>query len=173
MKQASKGLIIFSGILYLLLGIFALNNPGQAIVYFVYYIGFTTLFSGIMGIIVYFKGEKRGGLLLLSIIDIIFGIMFFAYQSIPVFMLLGLPFFIGVWVLFRGISEIFESISKRKERQYWIFRLIWGILLIFSGIYFFNYPLISTIVVVEYFGIMFIIIGIVAIVQGIMMIFKK
>lgn len=173
MKQASKGLMILSGILYLLLGIFALNNPGEALVFFVYYIGFTTLFSGIMGMLIYFKAEKNNGLLAMSIIDIIFGILFFVYNAIPVFVLIGLPFFVGIWSIVKGVTEFINSFRIRREGKSWILKMIWGILLVFAGVYFFIYPLVSTIVLVEYFGILLIVMGIASAIQGFMMFFTK
>lgn len=171
MKQASKGFTILSGILYLILGIYTLNAPAAALLAYVYYIGFATLFSGILGLIYYFKGQRENGVLFMSILDIIFGIMFFAFQGIPLFMTLGLPFFIGIWAIFRGIIEIVNAIQTRDK--HWVWKLIWGILLVFSGIFFLNNPLISLFTVVQYFGIFAVVVGIMWIIDGIVRFFTK
>lgn len=173
MKQLSKGFSILSGILYVILGIMTLRTPGQMLIAYVYYIGFATFFSGILGLVFYFKGEREGNILFVSIIDIICGILFFTINGVPIFIALGVPFFIGVWAVFRGIVEIVHSIQIRHDNKNWIWRLIWGVLLVFSGIYFFNNPLISTIVVIQYFGVFAIVIGVVWIIEGFVRFFKK
>ncbi|MFV0504882.1 MAG: HdeD family acid-resistance protein [Lachnospirales bacterium] len=170
--NTSKGFLIFSGLMFLILGVITFTNPAMAVLSFIWYLAAVTFFSGFASLFAYCK-DKESASLFLSIIDIIFGGILLFSNVAKIMTILILPYYIAVWAIFRGILAIIISIKFRKENSKWFLFTIWGIAVIILGISFFIVPYITEIVMIKYSGLFFSIFGIGTVIKGVAMFFSK
>ena len=158
--QKSWWTILLRGILILLFGLFALFSPGAVLASIILYLGIVAAISGIFTIIgsIFSKDEGKMMGVLEGVIYLIIGILFIAS---PMFVLASLIYFIAIWALISGIMQIIYAIKLRKVlANEWI-SIISGIIsIIFALVLFSN--------VVESGNAVVMVIGVFAVLSGIM-----
>ncbi len=151
------------GILFILMGCVALYHPAEALYTVGLYIGYFMLVSGIFYLFALFNKNSRdrskSWYLIEGLLDVILGILIL---SSPAFTVEILPYFIGFWVIFLGISQLSlpfvmgEGFSGMK-----IWFIILGIISLVFGFIIINSPFISGIKLTVLLSIFFIAYGIV------------
>ncbi len=158
--QKSWWTVLVRGILILLFGLFALFSPGAVLASIIFYLGFVAAISGIFTIIgsIFSKDEGKMTGVLEGVIYLIIGILFIAS---PMFVLASLVYFVAIWALISGIMQIIYAIKLRKViSSEWIAILSGVISIIFAVVLFSNVVASGNAVVM--------VIGIFAIISGIM-----
>lgn len=150
------------GILFLCFGVWMLSTPVTS------YVALAVIFSILMFVsgisetyfaVAYRKHYKRWGWYLTGgIIDLIIGALLIIY---PLLSLAVLPFFVGFWLLFRGIIAIASAIELRDyANRSWGWLLLTGIITVFFSFFVFANPLFGSISVVLITSFAFIAMGI-------------
>lgn len=133
-KNSLKNLRILSvpAILYLVVGVltFAVsyeNYPALSKVFAI-----TFLVSGVLEIVFFFKIQTkaivREGSMAGAVLDLIMAFLLWGY---PEAMLSFLPFYIGVWVLFKGIMAIIFSFrTKLFGNLDWLWLILFGLVVL-------------------------------------------
>lgn len=134
-KTGSMSLL--SSILFLLLGILLINDPGKMVHLISYIIGTILIIMGIFRIVSYFTSKNSyifydynliyGSLcVILGIIVILCGGVIVSFFRIA----------IGIWIILSGINRINLSFKiKDAGVNYWILSLLISILILLAGIY--------------------------------------
>ena len=151
------------GILFIILGCIALYYPEDALLTVGLYIGYFMLISGVFYLFALFSNKNqehtKSWYLIEGLLDVILGLLI---VSSPTFTLEILPYFVGFWIIFLGISQISLPFSLGKGFsgiKIWFFIL--GIISLIFGFMIINSPLISGIELTTMLGIFFIAYGIV------------
>ena len=151
------------GILFIILGCISLYHPEEALLTIGLYIGYFMLISGIFYLFALFSSKNqehtKSWYLIEGLLDVILG---FLIVSSPVFTIEILPYFIGFWIVFLGISQISLATTFGKifsGMKIWFFIL--GIISLIFGFMIINNPLISGIELTTMLGVFFIAYGIV------------
>lgn len=158
--QKSWWTFLVKGILILIFGLFALFSPGAVLATLIAYLGIVAVLSGIFTIIgsIFSKSEGKISSILEGVIYLLIGILFIAS---PAFILTSLVYFIAIWALISGIMQIVYAMKLRKViENEWIAILSGIISIIFALVLFFNVAASANAVIM--------VIGIFAIVSGIM-----
>lgn len=135
---------IVAGIIMILLGVFLLVKPLASVRTVIIIIGIGLILYGIMHFVAYARMDVLPGvgfIMLTGILDVLLGLIFiFSWDTVAA----SIPFFLGFWMLFSGVSRITAAFTAKKfgEDGWWMM-LIYGILLIICGYYFFANPLAS------------------------------
>lgn len=162
MKTLTKILIVLSGILLIIGGIYVLASPGATLLSMAWFLGLMVLMSGVMKLINYISEEHgkegSGWLLFSSILDILFGIFYLGNNFLVASVL---PFLFSAWVLVSGISCIMYSVDAKKFgfRLWWLF-LVFGILMVLMGVSSIFEPMQAVIAMTTLIGVGFIVRGI-------------
>lgn len=160
-RTLSKVLWIVAGALLIIAGIICLCNPGTALVSMCLFMGILMLFSGIVDIVIFAKGNQQiagaGWFLADGILSFILGLMLLFNQT---FALVTLPFIFGMWLLFSGINSFANSFElKRLGIRGWGWFTALGVILIVIGFFSFFDP------VADLFALS-VLVGILLIAQG-------
>lgn len=150
------------GIFFLLFGIWMLSTPVTS------YIALASAFSILMfasGINeIYFAVAYRsqytgwGWYLTGGILDLIIGLVLIIYPSLS---LAVLPFFVGFWLMFRGIVAMASAIELRDYANgAWGWLMLLGIITVFFSFFILSNPLFASISVVIMTSFSFITMGI-------------
>lgn len=170
MKISTKMRTAFvtSGILSLLLGIIVLIYPIATMATLAVLLGCGLLVTGISYIIAYctdkeFKSSPTW-VLVIGILDVL--IALFLLFNIPA-TTMALPFVIGFWILFNGVSRIAASVSFQRLgiKNWWIVLMAGIIGIIFAFLIMFN-PVVGAVLIAVYLGIYFMLIGIMNIAEA-------
>ena len=136
---------LLKGILFIVLGILAFYHPEEALLTLGTYIGYVSLFTGILYLYYSFtrkEGQHSSGWYLLEgLLDVVFGLLIL---SNPAFTIEVLPFLIGFWIIFLGITQLSGAFAVRKifpTGKIWLFLL--GIISVILGLMIVNQPLLS------------------------------
>lgn len=166
--KISKGWMIFSGIIFALLGIYVFIQPANALVSLVWYIAITKAVTGTVGIVTHIRLKEvvHKGNLYISLLDLIAGLILLFSGLVKLELIVMLPYIIGSWLVIRGGLMVYASFKDRNELDKWWITALLGVLSFFAGIIMFMYPIFSTIVITQYVGIILILIGIIALIQG-------
>ncbi len=158
--------LLVGGIIFTLLGILLLLNPGKGLIWFVVYLGIAKLTSGIVGIILFLSRdrEKEKYSLLISAIDIVFGLL---VLSLDFFALLSalyiFTYVVAAWIFLRGLTILFKRRDDKSKNDRNISFGV-GIFSIMFAVLFFIYPIALTAIAWISFiylaGIMFVLLGI-------------
>lgn len=151
------------GILFILLGCIALYHPAEALYTVGLYIGYFMLISGIFYLFALFnkknRDHSRSWYLIEGLLDVILGGLII---SSPAFTVEILPYFIGFWVIFLGISQLSVPFAMGKGfsgMKIWF--IILGIISLVFGFMIINSPFISGVQLTVLLGVFFIAYGIV------------
>jgi len=136
-------LITITGILITLAGFWVYNNPAEN------YIALSVLFSvvlfisGIFEITFSLINSKIikgwGWMLSYGIFDLIIGIILITKESLTMEIL---PFIFGIWLIFRGISQVSRGVFLKQSRlKYWGWSITGGLVVIAFGFMVIYHPL--------------------------------
>ncbi|MBS2101118.1 HdeD family acid-resistance protein [Carboxylicivirga linearis] len=167
MKEKLKNwwMYLLRGILLILLALFVLFNPIEAIVGMTVYIGIGLLMSGAFITTLALLSKKTvvnwGWRLTEGIIDILFG---FILLSSPVISASVIPFVVGFWIIVYGTLLFVNSFSEKKEgvASWWV-GMVGGLLSIGMGYIIINNTLFGAIAITSWLGIGFLLAGILSI----------
>ena len=145
-------LLLVTGILWILLGIFVLEAHYDSAVLIGYLVAFWLIFGGVTQFM--WAGVDAGGWrwvhIVLGVLFVVGGIMalFAPFQTFTV--LAGL---IGFFLILFGTFEFVFAIASRHEMEMWWLNLIAGILMIALGIWAAGYPGRSAALLLAWVGI--------------------
>lgn len=122
-------ILFVPALLYLFVGVLAFNFSYENYPTLSEIFGSTLLFSSMSEIAFFFKIQTkiiaREGSMAGAILDLIMAFLLLAY---PEAMLSFLPFYMGIWVLFRGIIAIIFSLkTKLFGNLDWLWLLLFGL----------------------------------------------
>jgi uncharacterized membrane protein HdeD (DUF308 family) len=161
--------LLIRGIVAILLGIFALMNTTAAAMVIVIWLGLYAIVDGVLKIYATLYKRRKGADLWPGVISglagIAVGVAIFVWPELTVVVLLAL---IATRAIIQGISDILSAIRSRKElRGLWFaLMMLGGIAEVIFGIWMIFQPLIGGLTVLA-------VIGIYAIVVGIILIFRS
>ena len=160
-QTVSRILWAIAGILLIACGIMCLADPGLALASMSLYLALAMLVSGIIDIVIFARGNGNmigaGWFLADGILTVLLSLFLLFHQA---FTLLSLPFIVGMWLLFSGISKFVNSFElKRFGVRGWGWFTAWGI---FS----FLNPIANLFVLSALVGILLILQGITSIVRA-------
>ena len=130
MLRTFRAHCVITGVILLLLGIFAMARPVEALISVGFFMGLGLIASGVNYFSAYyFWGLKR--FILLGLLDFLAG-LYMTFQ--PGMAALVIPLVIGVWLACSGISRVGMSLwlGGAKVSGWWLM-LLNGIALIFLG----------------------------------------
>ncbi len=130
-KNTTWWLLLAAGIIFILLAFKVFSHPATSIVGLAIFLGWAALVSGILeityallarGVYSNWAWKIFGGL-----IDLFIGIIFLTHPAITAEIL---PFFVGFWMIFMGVMNIFGGVDGKKSSS---FQAFLGILLVIGG----------------------------------------
>ena len=157
------------GILYLVLGILAFNNPVISIVSIAYVFAIGAIIIGLFQIfarrrIKQFSTYDSTALVFLGVIDIIIGVIFFINIATAVF---AIHFLFALWLIIDSIGALVSAgpIKDYSKAQYWLTIVVAIIGLVIGVVLIFN-PATSFLTIALLIGIFFTLFGILNIVYA-------
>ena len=113
-----RGWAIFTGILGVIVGIIAIAWPGMTALALLYILGAWAIVTGISDIVGAFasglKGGKRVWLIILGVLSIVVGIVFFVY---PVSGALAILWLVGLYLIVYGILRVIDGFTRPPEAE--------------------------------------------------------
>ncbi len=113
-----RGWAVFTGILGIIVGIIAIAWPGMTALALLYILGAWAIVTGVSDIIGAFasglKGGKRVWLLILGVLSIVIGIVFFVY---PVSGALAILWLVGLYLIVYGLLRIVDGFTRPPEAE--------------------------------------------------------
>ena len=163
-KSSAKNwwLSLIVGVLFIIVGIWIFRTPVASYMSLSLLFSISIFISGIFGIIFAISNRNRmegwGWYLAGGILDLVVGILFVSH---PLMTMTIIPFYVGFWVLFRGVLGIGLSFQlKHFGVPNWGWLLLFGILtLLFSFLLLMN-PAFAILSIVYMTGIAFIVMGV-------------
>ncbi len=158
--QNSWWLVLAAGLIFILIGAFALISPLNAYLMMVQYSGITLLVNGVLLILVSFSSKgslrEKEWMVTESILDFIFGaILLFN----PFLSFIAFPFLIGSWIMGKGFLQMVASFTIRSTSKGWLFVLATGVIGIVFGILIMYNPLVKASGITVFIGGFGVIIG--------------
>ena len=154
--------VTLKGILYAVLGIWIMMTPLESLLAIVLFLGAAIFTIGILYTISAISSRKEnsqwGWYLAEGIVDILFGVVLMANPGITIIIL---PFLVGFWALFGGTLQIAGSFSlKSLGLKSWWLVLLGGILTVILGLIIIWNPIIASLVITIWIGLMLLLAGI-------------
>lgn len=112
-----RALLIISGVISIILGLFALRSAFQAVEILTIFIGLAFLFRGLMSLIIGLANggqTGRGWNIFVGILLIIGGVVIFVWPGIS---LLTLCWVVGIWLVVLGLFEIVGAFQVRSAAK--------------------------------------------------------
>lgn len=130
---------LLSAILFLILGIILISNPGGVIKFITYIIGGILLILGIAKLFFYYK-NKNNEIITNNVNNLTLGILFMVIGIIIMFCSSAIEFIIrlimGGWLLYNGIIKLMLSFKlKENNVSTWYVPLVASIIMIACGLY--------------------------------------
>ena len=153
---------LLRGGLFLVLGFIALQNPVGALLTFAVYIGYISLFTGLLYLFYFFTRTKNYWRLLEAVLDIVVGLLMISNPELTAD-LFGL--LVGMWMLFLGVTQLAGVYTLRQvmpSGKGW--GILSGIISIVLGLMIISEPLSAGIAVTVLMGISFTLYGIIQII---------
>jgi len=148
--------LLIISLLTIALGVYVLFNPVTALLGLALYIGIAFILIG-FGYLMIFQESKNYLYLLISVLDIIVGILLIVNIGLTT---ATLPLIIALWMLFSGISQFVESWRlKGTGTSSWVWFLISGVISILFGLFVAFHPVISMVAITTLIGLYFIVYG--------------
>ena len=149
-------MFLLRGLLFILLGVYMFSAPFRSYVALSLLFGIIVLIAGVVELIHAFSNRHTRSWwwhLLVGIIDLVLGIVLVSNITVSMTVL---PFVLGVWFLFRGVSLL--TLSSAVRQSFWV--IAGGILtILFALLLMFN-PAFGAITIVSWTAVAFIIAGI-------------
>ena len=141
-KTVSRILWVLAGVLLIAAGIVCFARPGAALDGISWLLGFVMLASGVVDIVIFASAHDlmfgSGWFLLDGVLTILLSIFVLCNQW---FTVLTLPFILGMWLLFSGVSKFVNSFDLRRLGvRGWGWFTALGVLLAFGGFFSFLDP---------------------------------
>jgi len=160
-------LLLILGILSMVVGVMALNNPVSATATLVLLFGIWLLFSGIGTIIRALSDDTEGSgkvlMLISGSLSIILAVIFFNGGIVKDAQLAAI--FMGITFIFRGMAELVAGLaSKGVPGRGWA--IFMGIITLIAGVITINNPIASLITVTQVMAFFLIILGVMEIVAS-------
>lgn len=169
---ASSGFDFWSlivGILYIIVGIMAYNDPINGVGLVAYLLAFSAIYRGISYLASYFMNKRRTGygdstLIILGVIDLIAGIILLVNMRGSI---IAIPTVFAIWFIVSSIMSLFSAgrLRARSHGKYMIV-IILSILGIITGLMLLSNPLAAILTISMFVSFYFIISGISNIVQA-------
>lgn len=138
--KQQRGLIIFEGFIFTLLGMLAVAVPGLTTLGTELFFGWLFIIGGLTGVYRSIKGRESGGFigsLLVALLYVIFGVLLLAYPLIGV---ISLTLILAAFFIIEGISKILFGFQIKADKN-WFWLVLSGIIsLIMAGIIFSGWP---------------------------------
>ena len=165
----SKILWLAAGVLLILAGIDCLVHPGNALNGITLLLGCIVLLAGVVNLIIFAAAHSAlygaGWFLLDGILTVLMAVFILGNR---VFTALTLPFILGMWLLFSGISKIVHSLDfRRLGVPGWGWFTALGVALTLAGISAFSDPLSGAVALGWMAGWFLILQGVSSILRGI------
>lgn len=165
MKKQMKywWLVLIKGIILIFLSFFIFGNPAGTLLGLALYIGISLMVTGVLLIITSISNRESdtqwGWNLAGGILDLIFG---FILLSNPAVTATVLPFVVGFWMIFYGITLFVGSFGSKKEgdKNWWV-NLLGGILTVIVGYIVMSNIITGAIAITFWIGTGFMLFGIV------------
>ena len=161
-------ILLLVGIIFLILAGKVMMHPAQSIMGLAIFIGWASLIAGVfqVGFSLSAKSIIRNWVwrLFSGIINIIIGVIFLSHPALTAQIL---PFLVGFWMIFVGITTFFNGvqIQSSKITGGWFDKLL-GIIIFIGGIWISYYPAAETAILIwlisitlMFYGIYFIVIS--------------
>lgn len=167
-RTVSRVLWILAGILLIAAGVACLINPSVALTGLSLMLGIAMMFSGVVDIVIFAAGHNRmsgsGWFLVDGILTVLLSLFILCDQW---FTTLSLPFIIGMWLLFSGITKFVNSLDlKNLGVRGWGWFTALGVLMTVAGFISFLDPLAGMAAIAVVAGIFLILEGIASILRG-------
>ncbi|MGY3766769.1 HdeD family acid-resistance protein [Vagococcus vulneris] len=168
-SKSFNWLSLLVGILFIATAIMSFKDPTGSLASITIFIGIIALIKGISDITIRNKLKKYTGktpnvLLVVGILDIVFGIILLTNVTVG---MIALPFIFAIWFIVDSISGLFSlDIAKSVSTAYYWLCLILNIVGIFLGISLFFDPIASALTLSFIVGFYLMLIGIVYIVHA-------
>lgn len=114
-KNTSKFMLLIQGILFIILGIYSLSNPGALILTMAFFLRWFLLFTGIASLLTGFFSEDKqvksshymeGAMLMIVALIFIFGSSLLS-AAVLIYLLIG-------WFLFSSMAGVVNAITSRS-----------------------------------------------------------
>lgn len=113
-----RGWAIFTGILGVIVGIIAIAWPGMSALALLYILGAWAIVTGVVDIAGAFvsglKGGKRVWLIIVGVLSVAIGIVFFVY---PVSGALAILWLVGIYLIVYGLLRIVDGFTRPPEAR--------------------------------------------------------
>lgn len=114
----SRGWAIFTGVLGVIVGILAIAWPGMTALALLYILGAWAIVTGIFDLVGAFAGNLKGGqrawLIILGVLSIVVGSIFFAY---PVSGALAILWLVGLYLIVYGVLRIVDGFTRPPQEE--------------------------------------------------------
>lgn len=159
----------FLGVFFIIAAFIAYTNPLSGLMALTVFFGIVAIIKGAFNLVYRRKienlvGEKLTGLVILGIVDIIFGIILLFNIN---FGLVALPILFAAWVIVDAIIGLLTANSARiMGKGYYWFRLVMNIIAIIIGIMLLFNPVVAALSLAFLVGFYFMLAGIVNIIEA-------
>lgn len=155
-------LMLCSGILFMVLGIWILAAPVSSYLSLSLLFAFGMIFAGIFEVTFSISNHKRlrgwGWSLSGGLVDIFLGTYLL---SLPLLTMVVMPIVVGLWMLFRGFMAISSSIELRAYGMLdWAWLLLTGVLIVILSILIIGDPFFGTVNIAVWTAFAFLLSGI-------------
>ncbi|WP_080794681.1 HdeD family acid-resistance protein [Corynebacterium pacaense] len=137
--KRSSTVLIITGIAALVFGIVAVIWPAQTAITLVLIWGWYALIDGVLELITAFRPEGRDARFLLIFTGVLGVIAGLIAIFRPIESAVVLTWILGIWLVVRGISELFSAFSKIRTAPRWML-ILSAVLFILAGILFIANP---------------------------------
>ncbi|MCD8915182.1 DUF308 domain-containing protein [Staphylococcus simulans] len=153
---------VIIGLLFSLIGILSVSFPMKNLAVITWLFGIFFIFNGIAELLFRrltksFVGVSSGWLMILGILNIIFGILFIVFTDIGQ---VAIVYMLAFWFIFASILGIFTvTPAERTNNVYHFFSILVNIIGIIAGIILLFNPFIGAYLIAFFVGITFLLIG--------------
>lgn len=167
-KTVSRVLWIVAGVLLIVAGGACMLHPGAALSGLSFLLGMAMLFSGVVDIMIFATAGSSiygsGWFLVDGILTVLLSIFLLCNQM---FTMMTLPYILGMWLLFSGITKIVNSFDLRRFGvRGWGWVTAFGLLMAAAGFLSFMDPLATAVTLSVLAGLFLMIQGVVSIAFG-------
>lgn len=157
----AKGLVFFSGIIILLVGIITIFFPARTLYSFIIFLGIMLILSGLGYIVSYFADKEMyaspGWVLIQGFVDLFIGVILLALPTASMF---ALSFILGLWAMFGSITRLAVALNlKNLGFDKWWLMLITGIVGMLLAFLIILFPAVGAAIISAFISIFLIFFG--------------
>jgi len=163
-------ILVIRGILAFLLGLILVLWPGATLAIILVFFPIFVMIDGFSAIVIGMHTVKEGKWLSfvpMGILEILVGVFVLFWPQIT---LVAFVFLMSLWAFVLGLGEFFIAIAdhKLKPISRWLYA-VGGLLTFIVGICVISYPAITSEVIIWFFGLLFLVYGIFALILGLVL----